>query len=136
MRGFALHAVDAVGLVHAMILRIQALMLPIQDTRLQRPLGGFGRPYGDPKEAIFSSTNKTPSRVTSLAAARSIRQGCYILEYQGVRIGKRSLTMYKILSRTMISALLLVLIGYQPAVALPVHQHGLSTFGKMTRMHH
>ena len=30
MRGFALHAVDAVGLVHAMILRIQALLYPIQ----------------------------------------------------------------------------------------------------------
>jgi len=30
VRGFALHAVDAVGLVHAMILRIQALVLPIQ----------------------------------------------------------------------------------------------------------
>jgi hypothetical protein len=29
-RGLALHAVDAVGLVHAMILRIQALLLPIQ----------------------------------------------------------------------------------------------------------
>ena len=29
-RGFVLHAVDAVGLVHAMILRIQALILPIQ----------------------------------------------------------------------------------------------------------
>lgn len=29
-RGFLLHAVDAVGLVHAMILRIQALLLPIQ----------------------------------------------------------------------------------------------------------
>ena len=30
VRGFALHAVDAVGLVHAMILRIQALVLPIR----------------------------------------------------------------------------------------------------------
>ncbi len=30
VRGFALHAVDAVALVHAMILRIQALVLPIQ----------------------------------------------------------------------------------------------------------
>lgn len=30
LRGFMLHAVDAVGLVHAMILRIQALLLPIQ----------------------------------------------------------------------------------------------------------
>ena len=30
MRWFALHAIDAVGIVHAMILRIQALMLPIQ----------------------------------------------------------------------------------------------------------
>jgi multidrug resistance efflux pump len=30
IRAFALHAVDAVGLVHAMILRIQALVLPIQ----------------------------------------------------------------------------------------------------------
>jgi multidrug resistance efflux pump len=30
MRGFVLHAVDAVGLVHAMILRIQALLYPIQ----------------------------------------------------------------------------------------------------------
>jgi len=30
LRGFALHAVDAVGLVHAMILRIQALVYPIQ----------------------------------------------------------------------------------------------------------
>jgi multidrug resistance efflux pump len=29
VRRFAIHAVDAVGLVHAMILRIQALMLPI-----------------------------------------------------------------------------------------------------------
>ena len=29
-RGLVLHAVDAVGLVHAMILRIQALVLPIQ----------------------------------------------------------------------------------------------------------
>ena len=30
VKSFALHAVDAVGLVHAMILRIQALVLPIQ----------------------------------------------------------------------------------------------------------
>jgi len=30
MRRFALHAVDAVGLVHAMLLRIQALVLPVQ----------------------------------------------------------------------------------------------------------
>ncbi|HZB62495.1 MAG TPA: HlyD family secretion protein [Microvirga sp.] len=30
MRGLVLHAVDAVGLVHAMILRIQALLYPIQ----------------------------------------------------------------------------------------------------------
>lgn len=30
LRRFALHAVDAVGIVHAMILRIQALLLPIQ----------------------------------------------------------------------------------------------------------
>jgi len=30
VHSFALHAVDAVGLVHAMILRIQALLLPIQ----------------------------------------------------------------------------------------------------------
>ncbi len=30
VHGFALHAVDAVGLVHAMILRIHALLLPIQ----------------------------------------------------------------------------------------------------------
>jgi len=29
-KGFVLHAVDAVGLVHAMLLRIQALLLPIQ----------------------------------------------------------------------------------------------------------
>jgi multidrug resistance efflux pump len=29
-KGFALHAVDAVGLVHAMLLRVQALMLPIK----------------------------------------------------------------------------------------------------------
>jgi hypothetical protein len=27
---FALHVVDAVGLVHAMLLRIQALLLPIK----------------------------------------------------------------------------------------------------------
>jgi multidrug resistance efflux pump len=30
LKGFALHAVDAVGLVHAMILRIQALLLPVK----------------------------------------------------------------------------------------------------------
>ena len=30
LRGFALHAVDALGLVHAMILRIQALVLPFK----------------------------------------------------------------------------------------------------------
>ena len=29
-RGLVLHAVDAVGVVHAMLLRIQALVLPIQ----------------------------------------------------------------------------------------------------------
>jgi len=31
VRRFALHAVDAVGVVHAMLLRIQALLLPIRD---------------------------------------------------------------------------------------------------------
>jgi hypothetical protein len=30
MRGLFLHMVDAVGIVHALILRIQALMLPVQ----------------------------------------------------------------------------------------------------------
>jgi multidrug resistance efflux pump len=30
LKGFALHAIDAVGLVHAMLLRIQALLLPIK----------------------------------------------------------------------------------------------------------
>ena len=30
-RRFALHAVDAIGLVHAMLLRIQALLLPIRE---------------------------------------------------------------------------------------------------------
>jgi multidrug resistance efflux pump len=30
VKGFALHAVDAVGIVHAILLRIQALLLPIQ----------------------------------------------------------------------------------------------------------
>jgi multidrug resistance efflux pump len=30
LKGIALHAIDAVGLVHAMLLRIQALMLPIK----------------------------------------------------------------------------------------------------------
>jgi multidrug resistance efflux pump len=30
LRGFALHAIDTVGLVHAMLLRIQALLLPIK----------------------------------------------------------------------------------------------------------
>jgi hypothetical protein len=30
LRRFGLHAIDAVGLVHAMILRIQALLLPVQ----------------------------------------------------------------------------------------------------------
>ena len=29
-KGFALHAVDAVGFVHAMLLRVQALLLPIK----------------------------------------------------------------------------------------------------------
>jgi hypothetical protein len=29
-RAIALHVIDAVGLVHAMLLRIQALLLPIQ----------------------------------------------------------------------------------------------------------
>lgn len=29
-KGFVLHAVDAVGIVHAMLLRIQALVLPIK----------------------------------------------------------------------------------------------------------
>jgi len=31
LRRFALHAIDAVGLVHAMLLRIQALLLPIRE---------------------------------------------------------------------------------------------------------
>jgi hypothetical protein len=30
LQGIGLHAIDAVGLVHAMLLRIQALMLPIK----------------------------------------------------------------------------------------------------------
>jgi hypothetical protein len=30
LHGFVLHAIDAVGLVHALLLRIQALLLPIQ----------------------------------------------------------------------------------------------------------
>src|SRR5262249_22561633 len=30
LRGFALHAIDTVGLVHALLLRIQALLLPIK----------------------------------------------------------------------------------------------------------
>jgi hypothetical protein len=30
MKSFGLHAVDAVGLLHAMLLRIQALLLPIK----------------------------------------------------------------------------------------------------------
>jgi multidrug resistance efflux pump len=30
LRGFALHAIDTVGLVHAMLLRIQALLLPVK----------------------------------------------------------------------------------------------------------
>ncbi len=30
LKGFALHAIDTIGLVHAMLLRIQALLLPIQ----------------------------------------------------------------------------------------------------------
>jgi hypothetical protein len=29
-QGFVLHAIDAVGLVHALLLRIQALLLPIK----------------------------------------------------------------------------------------------------------
>jgi multidrug resistance efflux pump len=33
-KGFALHAVDAVGIVHAMLLRIQALLLPIKTLAL------------------------------------------------------------------------------------------------------
>ena len=38
VKGLALHAVDAVGLVHAAILRIQALLLPIQTLVLRRTL--------------------------------------------------------------------------------------------------
>src|SRR3954470_3485709 len=34
MKGFALHAVDATGLVHALLLRIQALLLPIKTLEL------------------------------------------------------------------------------------------------------
>jgi hypothetical protein len=30
LRGFVLHAVDAVGLIHALLLRIQALLMPFQ----------------------------------------------------------------------------------------------------------
>jgi hypothetical protein len=30
LKGFALHAVDATAIVHAMLLRVQALMLPIR----------------------------------------------------------------------------------------------------------
>ena len=30
LKGFALHAVDATGFVHALLLRIQALLLPIK----------------------------------------------------------------------------------------------------------
>ncbi len=30
LQGFVLHAIDAIGLVHALLLRIQALLLPIK----------------------------------------------------------------------------------------------------------
>jgi hypothetical protein len=30
VQGFVLHAIDTVGLVHAMLLRIQALLLPVK----------------------------------------------------------------------------------------------------------
>jgi hypothetical protein len=30
LKGIGLHAIDAVGLVHAMLLRIQALLMPIK----------------------------------------------------------------------------------------------------------
>src|SRR3979490_373081 len=37
-KSFALHVVDAVGLVHAMLLRIQALLLPVQTLGAERAL--------------------------------------------------------------------------------------------------
>jgi len=36
-KGFALHVVDAVGIVHAMLLRIQALLLPVKTLALSKP---------------------------------------------------------------------------------------------------
>ena len=46
-KGFVLHAIDAVGLVHAMLLRIQALLLPIKtlgaERALMRIIGSRGR---------------------------------------------------------------------------------------------
>jgi hypothetical protein len=38
LKGFALHAVDATGLVHALLLRIKALLLPIKTLSAERPL--------------------------------------------------------------------------------------------------
>ena len=41
MKRVALHAVDALGLVHALILRLQALRASLQDARVQRTLAAF-----------------------------------------------------------------------------------------------
>jgi len=38
LKGFALHGVDATGLVHALLLRIQALLAADQDAGAERPL--------------------------------------------------------------------------------------------------
>ena len=50
VKRFVLHAVDAVGLVHAMLLRIQALVLPIKTLGFQRSLGSHEP--GPPKETL------------------------------------------------------------------------------------
>jgi hypothetical protein len=51
VKGFVLHAVDAIGLVHAMILRIQALVYPIQALVLG---GHWGQCQGDALSATTS----------------------------------------------------------------------------------
>ena len=72
LRGIALHAVDAVGLVHAMLLRIQALLLPDPAACVQRgALALSGRPtvaisnsiprhFPSQARTFFASARKSP----------------------------------------------------------------------------
>src|SRR5262249_11986793 len=76
LKGFALHAIDTVGLVHAMLLRIQALLLPIKT----RVLSGHGYQRGEGGSRVLAGCRrKHAGGVISCEIAARVRLSVLVL---------------------------------------------------------